>query len=442
MKPDTPRILGINPWIHDFAAYDFWARPLGLFYLLAMLGSAGAKVDYYDCLGRANARAKPKNRFGCGPYKKTPIPAPKVLTDVPRNFSRYGVNPDQFKNELAGLKQPDLVLVTSLMTYWYPGVFEAIKIVRKIWPKVKIILGGIYATLCADHARAYSAADEVFCGQAELEIIDIVSRHIGWKPPRPFWPQSLDDYPYPALDLGGKPLFAPVLTSRGCPFRCAYCASGFLHPEFIRRNPKAVAEEIRFWHNKFGVRDFVFYDDALLMNPQNNILPLLDTILSMGLDLRFHTPNAVHIRNLSARVAKNLFKAGFTSLCLGLETAVFTDRKSLDAKVTQTEFENAARNLKEAGFDNKFVGAYLLSGLPDQDYDALIDSIQIVKQAGIRPILAHYTPIPHTLMWEQAKKSSRYDLDADPVCTNNAVSPCQKEPFSWKKLTELKKLCV
>ncbi|MGD2036453.1 MAG: B12-binding domain-containing radical SAM protein, partial [Desulfobacterales bacterium] len=57
MKRDVPHILLVNPWIHDFAAYDFWAKPLGLLYLAALLRSHGLSVSYIDCLDRFHPRA-------------------------------------------------------------------------------------------------------------------------------------------------------------------------------------------------------------------------------------------------------------------------------------------------------------------------------------------------------------------------------------------------
>jgi len=86
------------------------------------------------------------------------------------------------------------------------------------------------------------------------------------------------------------------------------------------------------------------------------------------------------------------------------------------------------------------VGAYLLMGLPDQSLDAVTSSIRVVKAAGITPILAHYTPIPHTTMWRAAVAASRYDIESDPVFTNNALWPCSPEGFSWDTMTELKRL--
>ena len=441
MKSDPPHILGLNPWIHDFAAYDVWARPLGLYYLLAILRKAGFSVFYYDCLGRPDPTRLKKNRYGAGPYPKQALSTPQILHDVNRTFSRYGLKPEKVRQDFQAMKRPDLILVTSLMAYWYPGVFETIAMAKKIWPEVPLVLGGTYPTLWKDHAQKFSSADEVVTGLADASVVSLANRITGWNADNPVQSPCLDAFPYPALDLEGAPVFAPILTSRGCPYRCQYCASGYLNPEFLRRDPGAIFEEMLHWHTRFGIEDFVFYDDAMLVQPETYILPLLDKILSQGLQWRFHTPNAVHIRHLTPLVSSTLFAAGFKTIRLGLETAVFSQRRGLDAKITRQEFLEGARHLREAGFDEKIAGAYLLAGLPNQDYEAVRESIKIVREAGIRPVLTHYTPIPHTALWEEAKASSRYDLEADPLYTNRAVFPCQKEPFSWKLLSGLKSLC-
>jgi hypothetical protein len=68
------------------------------------------------------------------------------------------------------------------------------------------------------------------------------------------------------------------------------------------------------------------------------------------------------------------------------------------------------------------------------------DAIRLVKAAGITPVLAHYTPIPRTRLWDAARAASRYDLAADPIYTNNAIFPCQEENFSWPVLSRLKRM--
>jgi radical SAM superfamily enzyme YgiQ (UPF0313 family) len=301
-------------------------------------------------------------------------------------------------------------------------------------------LGGIYATLCREHALRHSGADWVEPGAGEEYILDKIGEYTGYTVSLKYDPDDLNAYPYPAFDLQRKIPYVPLLTSKGCPFSCKYCASDFLNPKRIVRSPKSVVEEIKYWHGRFGVQDFVFYDDALLVDAHKHAVPIFEGIVHSDLNLRFHTPNAVHIRGISRQTARLMFRAGFKTLRLGLETAAVDNREELDVKVTAQEFKQAVAWLREAGFHQDMIGAYLLAGLPGQKLASIEDSIRIVRQTGAIPILAYYTPIPHTALWPTAVASSRYNLESDPIFTNNAVLPCQKEPFSWETLTYLKNL--
>ena len=443
MAENAPHILLINPWIHDFAAYDFWAKPMGSLTIAALLRAHGISVSYIDCLDRFHHRAfqsDPWARYGRGSYLKTHIPKPAGLADVPRNFSRYGIKPQWFKEDLLKLPRPDLVLITSLMTYWYPGVQETIEHVRSIFPRTPIVLGGIYARLCEAHARAKSGADHVAVEPAEVCLFTLIYDFTGYSVSPAFDPLNLDSYPYPALDLQTRINYVPLLTTKGCPFNCAYCASRFLEPNRLLRSPASVIEEITYWHGNYGLYDFVLYDDAFLVDAAHHAIPLLEGICRTGLQLRFHTPNALHIRGITPTTARLMYKAGFTTLRLGLETAEFEHRLKLDQKVSQEEFIRAAACLTEAGFDKSRVGAYLLVGLPNQPLNAVEFSIRTVLESGITPVPAYYTPIPHTALWPEAVAASRYDLASDPIFTNNTILPCSKEPFSWDLISHLKEL--
>jgi len=445
MYSDNPHILLINPWIHDFAAYDFWAKPMGLLIIASLLQHHGISVSYMDCLDRFHPSAPKSNpaaRSGRGPYLKTRLPKPAGLEDVPRYFSRYGIKPQWFRDDLLNQRPPDLVLVTSLMTYWYPGVQETIKCIRSVWPQTPIVLGGIYARLCPDHAQRHSGADHVALDPAGKSLLPIVRQFTGCSITRVFNPDNLDSYPYPALDLQSQIGYVPLLTSRGCPFNCAYCASRLLEPQRMLRSPASVVEEIKFWHAKYGQREFVLYDDAFLVNAEQHSIPILEEIINSNLKVRFHTPNAIHIRGITEQTALLMRKAGFTTIRLGLETVEFDHRQEIDKKVSEEEFKRAVGYLKKAGFEKKQVGAYLLAGLPGQELASIEHSIDTVKRHGITPVLAHYTPIPHTTLWPQAVAASRYDLESDPVFTNNAIIPCRKEPFVWDTITRLKELAA
>jgi radical SAM superfamily enzyme len=133
-------------------------------------------------------------------------------------------------------------------------------------------------------------------------------------------------------------------------------------------------------------------------------------------------------------------RIGFETLRLGVETADFGSSRRLDRKLGREDFFRAVLHLRAAGFAGRQVGAYLLAGLPGQTWKEVARSIESVRASGITPVIAHYTPIPHTALWEEARQSSRYDLAADPVFTNNAITPCQHTEFSWEELSRLKAL--
>ena len=440
-KRSRTHILCVNPWIHDFAAYDVWARPMGLLILAALLREKGFHVSFVDCLNRFHPRASKKDPYskqGRGPYFKQRLPLPEGLDGSDRRFSRYGIHPDWLREDLARLKKPDLVLMTSMMTYWASGVKETIALIKDVWPDVPVILGGIYATLCTEHAEKHSGADRVVAGPGETIIFDLVEEFTGIASHESRDLLDLDNLPFPAYDLQPVISCIPVRTSRGCPNRCAYCASSYLSPGFSQRSAEKVVDEIRFWHDTYRVRDFAFYDDALLTHPEKHAIPLFKGVVDLKLNLGFHTPNALHAREIDTEMAELMFRAGFQTLRLGVESADFSDRKKLDSKISEMDFSRSVSALKKAGFRKEQIGAYLLLGLPGQSLASVEWSIREVLACGVTPVLTYYTPIPHTALWPQALKHSRYPLDQDPVYTNNSLWPCMEQGFSWKEMTYLK----
>jgi radical SAM superfamily enzyme YgiQ (UPF0313 family) len=435
---NAPHVLFVNPWIHDFAAFDFWARPMGLMQLISIVRSQGMTVSYVDCLNRFHPNAshfKSKQyKYGRGAYLKTEIPKPKKLKQFPRKYSRYGILPEWFIHDLRDIKQPDIIIITSIMTYWYPGVQETIDSIRSVFFDIPIVLGGIYVRLCLSHAKKHMDADYFESGPGEHSVLKIIAQLTGFQSTSKVDINKLDTFPYPAWDIQTHIPFVPLLTTRGCPFRCEYCASGFLEKQIRRRSIAHVYDEIEYWYQKYGVHDFVFYDDALLYQSETFAIPLLERIVQNNVPVRFHTPNAIHIREISNTVAKLLFQANFKNLRMGLETMDFNNRK--DHKLTFAEFDLAIQNLKQAGFHRQDLGAYLLIGLPEQKRKSIIASIDCVKKSGIQPILAYYTPIPHTKLWPKALELSPYDISQDPLYTNNTLFPCQTNGLDWKELSE------
>jgi radical SAM superfamily enzyme YgiQ (UPF0313 family) len=436
MPSGGPSLLLINPWIYDFAAFDFFAKPLGLLYLAGWLEAQGYEIHLVDCLGGPHARA---GRYGTGRYPKEILPAPSALKGISRRYGRYGISEETFRKQLSQVPRPAAILVTSLMTYWYPGVVKAIRLAREQFPGVPVILGGIYATLCPEHARRHSGADLVIIGPGEEAILTHLGAG-GSRGPAAPGPPELDRLPYPALHLLRHLTYIPVLTSRGCPLDCCYCASRLLQPRYQRRRPSGVVEELVHWQERLGLQDVAFYDDALLQDAPNHLIAILEELARRGINFQFHTPNGLHTSLLSREVAGWLQKANFATLRLGVETTLVGSSR-LDGKIQEGEVEAALAYLTEAGFRREEIGVYLLLGLPDQEEDEIAASIRRVKELGATPILAQYSPIPGTALWPRAVQRCRYDLEADPLFHNNSLFPCWPE-FSWDCYTRLKRLAT
>ncbi len=437
-------VLLINPWIHDFAAYDFWLKPLGLLYLGGLLRQNGHRANYIDCLDTYHpemlARGlKPRRHaYGRGKFFRQVIPKPDNLKFMPKNYCRYGILPEIFRNDLKKYQDADIVLITSMMTYWYPGIFEAIKIVKEGLPHVPIVLGGKYATLCYEHALNYSGADYVISGAGEKQILELLNNLFVKKPSFVPDEENLDSYPYPAFDLIGKIEQLPITTSRGCPYQCSYCCSHILNKKFLRRSPLNVADEIEHWQKKYGAINFSFYDDALLVDPEKMIIPLLVELKKRKLNCQFHCPNGLHLREIDAGLAKLLYTSGFKTIRFGFETADFQWQKETGGKVLNKELENGVRHLKNAGYKTSDIGIYLLCGLPGQHAQEVRDSIDFVRKCGAKPMLAEYSPIPGTKMWADAVASSPFDIQTEPLYHNNSLLPCRNDDFSYEVYTKIK----
>lgn len=441
------KVLLINPWIYDFAAYDLWIEPIGLLYIGSLLRRNGYKISLINCLDRYHPELVklhyPKNNeYGCGKFYKEIIEKPSILENVPRKYGRYGLPLQIFRNELKSIDKPDIILVTSGMTYWYPGVFAVIKELRAKFPNVPIVLGGIYATLCYEHAKENSGADYVVKGEGEIQALRLVESLIGKVTYDNWIPNNIDEYPYPAHDLLTKKDSLAILTSRGCPMGCTYCASRLVAGEFRQRDPTNVVDEIEFYIKNYYTRDFAFYDDALLVNSERHISIILDEIIKRKLNCNFHTPNGMHARFVSKTIAHKMFRAGFKTIRISLETSDPVRQKNTGNKVSSEDLRSAVENLKSAGYTGKDIGVYVLIGLPDQPFDEMIQSIRYVHECGAVIKLAVYSPIPGTEEWRKAIEQNMLDPNADPLLHNDSIYPIRPYGLDIQRIQQVKALAL
>jgi hypothetical protein len=408
-----PRLALVNPWITDFAAANLWSAPLGLLTVAEFLSPYTQDFAWIDCL-----EACRPGPWGTGRYPKTPIPKPAVLAGVPRCFSRYGISPDRFREQLQRALPLDAILVTSLMSYWYPGVQETIRLCKQVAPQTPVILGGLYARLNPAHAARESGADAIYTEAAGAKLLDVLGS-LGLDlnlrfPPRRWY----------ELGLWPDKSYAPLLTGEGCPYKCTYCASPLLYPALTRRAPAAVLDDIRA-HAARGVTDLAFYDDALLVDAPHHLDPVLDDLVRSPIPVRFHTPNGLHAAHLGHHTARLMKQSGFKTIRLSLETVDARRQQTTGGKITPRGFEQAVEALRGAGFIGSEIGVYIMYGLWEQDWADVVAGVDYLQNLGVRIQLAEYSPLPGTPMANAWAASGRVPADLDPLLANNSV-------FAWK----------
>ena len=437
-------ILLINPWITDFAAYDFWSKPLGLLYVGAFLKERGHTVRLIDCMDRFQDglgvdQSDFYRHYNTGKFHREIIEKPSCLKHIPRYFNRYGMPPELFDTLVKSGPRPDVVCVGCVMTYWYHGAFEAISRVRKLLPGVPVMLGGIYATLCPGHAAAESGADVVVTGSLPSRIIQAIEDVGGKQGDGQIAQDEFGLWPEPLWDVYGQLPTAVTMTTHGCPMRCTVCASRLLFDGFERRQVSDTVLDVKNLA-AWGVEDIAFSDDALLIDAERYALPLFEKLAEEKLPIRFHTPNGLHIREITPKLAAVMYQAGVTTIRLSLETASGKRGSDFSGKVTRDDFRSAADALFGAGYTPDELGAYILVGLPGQTMGEVIDSIRFSIMTGVPVRPALFSPVPGTVEFDRAVEAEMIRRDDDPVLQNNtlrSVDIWQDNPDGYKQFKRM-----
>lgn len=403
------KILLVNPPIYDFVAYDFWLKPYGLLTVAGSLrGKAELKLfDYLDRLHpfMAEHAECASDGWGRGRFYSEKIAAPACLEKIPRYFHRFGLPRELFTDFLKQNGPFDFALVQTMMTYWYPGVAEVIEDIRKLSPKTKVILGGNYATVCPEHAQ--KLGPDLIVHGSELH--------------------GLWDYPGIEPDLNQPPLWeaydrletAVLKISDGCPFSCTYCSVPKVYGKFKPRNLAHALAELKLL-TELGAKNVAFYDDALLFNAQELLVPFLKKVLENNIKVNFHTPNALNARFLTKDLADLMVRAGFRTFYLGFESASTRWQEKTGNKVLSEELADAVANLKTAGADPHRITVYQILGHPYMDIQQLAESMHFVNSLGIRGMLADFSPIPGT---PDGDYCSRWVNMTEPLLQNNTAFP-------------------
>jgi radical SAM superfamily enzyme YgiQ (UPF0313 family) len=312
---------------------------------------------------------------------------PQIMAVSNREYYRFGKTQREIYADLEGIDY-DLAVVGSFVTFWYLGSFEIIRSLKALYPDKPVFLGGIYATLCQEHAMAKSGADQVLSGQFDERVLAQILGALNYSPDKSYTPQEI------AIDLEAvkdKP-YLSFTQSIGCPYRCDYCASQILAPRQyeIGLPDLKVFEEFA----KEGKKDIAFFDDAMLYH-----LPYVQKLIAQleakHLQFRYHTPNGLHIRMINPTVASYLYEKNFVSLRFGLENLDPVMQEKSGYKAGLKQVLDGIACLKKAGFTKNQIGFYLLVS-PFGDKVKLAETIKLLKEQDVNLHLSLYSPVPLT----------------------------------------------
>lgn len=416
---------------------------MGLLYLAAFLRKYGFEITFIDCLDKYAEPPIPKiKKYGIGPFKRTVIPKPKVLQHITRKFARYGMSEELFIQKLKENSDADAVLVTSIMTYWYLGVKRVVELVRTYLPDTPVIFGGIYATLLPEHAKTVIQPDYIVTGPGEIKTLNLLNDLFSLSVSANQLPKTLDDYPYPAFDLLNHPDYLIIMTARGCPYNCSFCAQKKISMPFTQRNPQKVVEEMISQYHRFKLRDFAFYDDALFIARKKHIQVILQGLIESRLPLRLHTPNGLFIRFMDQELADLMYRSNFKTIRLSYETSNESRWPDMYSKVSNEAMIQAVENLKHAGYRARDIEAYVIMGLPGQTLEEVVASIIFVNNLGVIVRLASFSPIHGTVEFDRAVQAGLIQEDIDPLLTNKTIFSLCNPIIPYETLRKIRKFAT
>lgn len=186
-----------------------------------------------------------------------------------------------------------------------------------------------------------------------------------------------------------------------------------------------------------GIRDFAFYDDALLFKYQDHMAIIVDRLRAGEIEARFHTPNGLHARWITRDVARDLLRGGFQSLRFGFESDTPEAQKSSGEKVTRAEMEECLVNLCEAGFRKEQIGVYLLVGLKGEPWGETVRRARWVQARNAMVLPNFLSPVPHTRDYDAL--AERYPiLTEDPRSHNDLFFALYSGTVDFEEFNALK----
>lgn len=322
-------------------------------------------------------------------------------------------------------EQPDIIGF-SIFSVDFTSAKNVITRVREIAPNALIVSGGAHATVEPEHVLN-CGIDLVIRGEAEYalrEIVDLFGSKksafdsipgISFHSSKGFvhtpirLERIIDRFPLPAFEVFDRSKYTqyPILTSRGCPFDCAYCASKTIWGQQIRfHSAERVMTEIKRVVEDYDVKKIVFIDDTFTLK-HSRLFKLCELLSTSGYSDVTWSVNS-RVDTINDRVAEAMSRAGCKVISFGIETGSEFLQTEISKKVSIKQMKAAVQSCRKFGIRVK---TGWMIGLPPGDYDEQMKSLDVMLELQPDEItIHHFIPMPGTPYW---KNPERYGIEFD-----------------------------
>jgi len=347
---------------------------------------------------------------------------------------------DFMRDQMAALyinEKPEIIGISALFNsnggYLDPLSFEA----KQLWPEALVVTGGGLPTNMPEYVfKNAPSIDAINIGEGEnpfLKLIrsknrqDYLDHANGWMtkdseeiPPMDEVIVDLDEIPFLRYDLlnlknyqgyhhqgteGAKEaLSAPIMTSRGCPYKCNFCSSYTVHGREIRRYSTArIMEDIRKLKKDFGVKNILIEDD-LFLNKKSAALTILKEISKDHMTIEF--TNGLSIIHIDEEMAVAIKQAGVEIASLAVESGC----ERVLNEIINKPYRKLSRVIDAVNVlrkNNIYIRAFFVIGFPQETMDELMETVQFMKDVGFNwCAIMIATPIAGSELYNYCKKNN------------------------------------
>jgi len=334
-------------------------------------------------------------------------------------------------------ENPSIIGITAMT----PTINSAINITRKIKEMNNdtiIVLGGPHVTLFPEETlQRVPEVDIVVRGEGEQTMLELVKTlengeglnsqvlgvtyrekdHVRSSPARPFI-SNLDSLPFPAFHLlpiakyrphppyGRQLPSIPIVTSRGCPYRCIYCSKSVFGGKYRANSPMYIADEIEYLIKKFNVREITFYDDVFTLD-KKRVFAICEELERRRIEIPWTCETRVNLVN--EELVKKMKKAGCYMIAYGVESG---DQEILNNLKKDITLEQATRAFELTHKIGLQTIAYFMIGSLGETPETIEETIKFAKK--LDPDFVQFsitTPFPGTELFNLAVKEGMVSKD-------------------------------